>query len=267
MNQSYSGRWSSNSSVQMRMRDVLDGVGLAVRVVVARIDAPRAAGARMGGMQDAVEHGIAQVDVAGRHIDLGAQHARTVRELAGAHAAEEVEVLLHAAVAPWAVPARLGERAAVDAHLLLALVVDVGLAGFDQMLGPVVELLEIIGRVIEVLAPVEAEPAHVGLDGVDVLLLLLGGVGVVEAQVATAAEFLRDAEIQADRLGVADMQVAVGLRRKASDHRLVPACIEVGLHDVADEVTSCFAHGLFDCRHGLVLRCRGSTSRFLGAAH
>ena len=107
----------------------------------------------MCGVQDAVEHRIAQVDVAGRHVDLGAQHARAVRKLAGAHAAEQVEVLLDAAVAERAVLAGLGQRAAVDAHLVLALVVDIGLAGADQVLGPGVELLEIIGRVIEVLCP------------------------------------------------------------------------------------------------------------------
>ena len=70
------------------------------------------------------------------------------------------------------------------------------------------------------LAPVEAEPAHVALDGVDIFLLLLGRIGIVEAQVTAAAEFLGDAEIQADRLGVADMQIAVRLRRKAGDHLL-----------------------------------------------
>ena len=170
------------------------------------------------------------------HVDLGAQHACTVRELARAHAAEQVEVLLDRALPERAVLAGLGERAALDAHLLLALVVDVGLAFLDQVLGPVVELLEVVGRVIEVLAPVEAEPAHVGLDGVDVLLLLPGRVGVVEAQVAAAAELLGDAEVQADRLGMADVQIAVRLRRKPGDDRLVPARIEVPLHDVADEV-------------------------------
>ena len=70
-------------------------------------------------------------------------------------------------------------------------VVDVGLAGPDQVDRPVVELLEVVRREVEVLAPVEAEPAHVGLDGVDVLLLLLDRVGVVEAQVAAAAELAR----------------------------------------------------------------------------
>ncbi len=96
-----------------RMGDALDGVGLAMREVVARIDFPRRAGARMRRVQDAVEHRIAQIDVARGHVDLGAQHARAVGEFAGAHAAEQVEVLLHAAVAERAVLARLGQGAAV----------------------------------------------------------------------------------------------------------------------------------------------------------
>src|SRR5262249_24342288 len=91
------------------------------------------------------------VDVARRHVDPGAQHAGAVLELTAAHAAEEVEVLLHAPPPERAVPARLGERAAVLPHLLLALVVDVGLAGADQHLRPVVELLEIVRGVEEVL--------------------------------------------------------------------------------------------------------------------
>ena len=89
-----------------RVRHALDRVRLAVGEVVARIDAPGVAGARMGGVQDAVEHRIAQVDVARRHVDLGAQHAGAVRKLAGAHAAEEIEVLLDRALAERAVRCR-----------------------------------------------------------------------------------------------------------------------------------------------------------------
>ena len=178
-----------------------------------------------------------------RHVDLGAQHAGAVRELAGAHAVEQIEVLLHRAVPVGAVLAGLGQGAAVGPDLVLALVVDVGLAGADQVLGPVVELLEIVRRVVEVLPPIEAEPAHVALDRVDVLLLLLGRVGVVEAQIAAAAELLRHAEVEADRLGVADVQVAVGLGRKAGDHGGVPPRGQVGLDDVADEIAPRFASG------------------------
>ena len=139
-------------------------------------------------------------------------------KLARPHAAEQVEIFLDGAVAERAVLAGLGQCAAVGAHLLLRLVVDIGLAGADQMLRPGVELIEIVRRVVEVLAPIEAQPAHVALDGVDVFLLFLGRIGVVEAQVAAAAELLGDAEIQADRFGVADMEVAVRLGRKAGDH-------------------------------------------------
>ena len=57
------------------MGDSLDRIRLAMGEIVARVDAPCRAGARMGGMEDAVEHRIAQIDIARRHVDLGAQHA------------------------------------------------------------------------------------------------------------------------------------------------------------------------------------------------
>ena len=103
------------------------------------------------------------------------------------------------------------------------------------------------------LAPVEAEPAHVALDGVDIFLLFLGRVGVIETQIAMAAELLRHAEVEADRLGVADMQIAVRLGRKAGDDLLDAAGIEVGLDDVADEVAPGLRRRRFTACH-IVLR-------------
>src|SRR6185369_14862765 len=111
----------------------------------------------------------------------GAEHPRTVRVLAGAHAGEEVEILGDAALAIRAVGARLGKRAAGGAHLLLRLIVDISLAGGDQVHRPAGELLEIVRRMVEMLAPIEAEPGDVALDGVDILLLLLDRISVVEA--------------------------------------------------------------------------------------
>ena len=64
----------------------------------------------------------------------------------------------------------------------------------------------------------------------------LVGIGVVEAQVALAAELLRDAEIERDRLGVADMEIAVRLRRKAGDHLLDAPGGEVSGDNIADEI-------------------------------
>ena len=100
------------------VRDALDGVRLPVREVVGGIHAPGVTGARMLAVHDPVQHRVAKVDVGRGHVDLGAQDARAVRELPGAHAREEVDALLGRPVAPRAVAAGLGERAAVLADLV-----------------------------------------------------------------------------------------------------------------------------------------------------
>ena len=111
-----------------RVRDALDRVGLAVREVVRRVDAPRVARPRVRGVEDPVQDRVAQVDVARRHVDPRAQVARAVGELASTHPREEVEALLDGPVAPGARSARLGQRAAVLADLVGGQVVHVGLA-------------------------------------------------------------------------------------------------------------------------------------------
>ena len=180
--------------------------------------------------------GIAHVEVRRIHVDLGLESARAVGELAGLHAPKEVEVLLNGAIAVGAFLAAL-EVAAVLGGLLGRQVADVGLAVLDELLGPLVELIEIVGGVELAVLPVGAEPAHVLADGIDVLLLLLGGVGVVEAQVELAAVLLGEAVVEADRLGVADVQIAVRLRRKARmDAAAESAGPVVFLDDLLDEI-------------------------------
>jgi hypothetical protein len=92
--------------------------------------------------------------------------------------------------------------------------VHVGLAGPDELDGKIEELFEIIRGIVQAVIPVESHPADIIHDGVHVLHLLFGGVGVVEAQVAGAVVGLGDPEVQADGFGVADVQVAVGFRGK-----------------------------------------------------
>src|SRR5690606_25904064 len=96
-----------------------------------------------------------------------------------------------------------------------------GLAGTDQVLRPLVELFEIVGRMIEVLAPVKAKPAHVALDRVDIFLLFLDRIGVVKAQMTAPAELLGDPEVEADRFGVTDMEIPVRLGWKTGDDLFV----------------------------------------------
>ena len=205
-----------------RMRDALDGVRLAVREVVARIDLPRRAGARMRRVQDAVEHRVAQIDVARCHVDLGAQHARAVRKLAGAHAAEQVEVFLHAAVAERAVLAGLGQRAAVDAHLLLR-------SGRRHRpcrrgSGPRPSRRAARNN------PTRDRGARPSRSRASARRASMASIYSCSSLAGLVSSKRRlqwppnscgDAEIQADRLGVADMQIAVRLGRKAGHDLLV----------------------------------------------
>src|SRR5690606_17050568 len=123
------------------------------------------------------------------------------------------------AVAPGRGHAGLGQGAAVGADLFGRLLVDVGVAGFHQGLCELVHVAEVVAGEIQVVVavglPVEAQPVHGVDDGIDVFLVFLLGVGVVEAQVAHAAVVARQPEVHADALGVADVQVAVGLGREA----------------------------------------------------
>ena len=97
------------------------------------------------------------------------------------------------------------------------------MAGGDKVFGRAVHEVEVVRRVVQVaflLAvevgfPVETQPLHRVEDGVHVLLFFLLGVGVVKAHVADAAVVARQAEVQADALGVAHVQVAVGFGREA----------------------------------------------------
>ncbi|MCY1531299.1 hypothetical protein D9M68_665200 [compost metagenome] len=201
------------------VRDAFEGVFDRVRPAVHRVDAPLVARAVVGGMAHAVHDRIAQVDVGRSHVDLRAQHQAAVGMLAVAHFAQQRERFRGGAVAPGRIDAGFGQRAAVGTDFLGALLVHVSVAGLDQRLGEFVHVAEVVAGEVQVVVavglPVEAQPVHGLDDGVDVLLVFLFGVGVVEAQVADAAEIARQPEVQADALGVADVQVAVGLRRKA----------------------------------------------------
>ncbi len=182
------------------------------------------------------------MQVRGRHVDLRPQYVFAVGEFARAHAPEQVQVLLDTAVAVRAVRARLRQRAAVGANLLRAQGIDVRQPHLDELLGRLVQRVEVIRSMGQPVAPVEAEPVHVLLDGVDVLLVFLVRVGVVVAQVGSAARLFGNAEIEADRHDVADMQVAVRFRRKPRDDFGVLPGLEIVVDDLADKIPRRFAH-------------------------
>ncbi len=93
------------------------------------------------------------------------------------------------------------------------------------------------------LAPIEPEPAHVALDGLDIFLRFLRRIGIIEPKMAAPPEFLGQAEIEAYGFRVPDVKIAVRFRRKARDHLFDAASLEIGPDDVADEIVSRVARG------------------------
>ena len=100
------------------------------------------------------------------------------------------------------------------------------------------KLLKIVGGVEIPVIPAEAQPLDVVRNGLFELLAFLFGVGVVEAHIALAGIVARHPEVEADRFGMADMQIAVGLGREAGHDALMTPFAQVVFDDVADKVAA-----------------------------
>ena len=152
------------------------------------------------------------------------------------HALEQVEIFCDAPLTRGTVLARFCEGTTIAADFLGAELTDIGLAQLDQLHGEVVELIKIVRGEKEILAPVKAQPADIILDGCHVGLFFLARIGIVEAQMAGAVVFFCDAEVEADGLGVADVQKTVGLGRKTCYRPRVFAAMQVFVDDLANEI-------------------------------
>ncbi|MEY4537605.1 MAG: hypothetical protein RL171_1756 [Pseudomonadota bacterium] len=119
----------------------------------------------------------------------------------------------------WTINAGFAKVATVGAHVVGRLFIDIGVARGDEVFSSAVHEVEVVTGLVRFvvawLAPVKTQPFDRVDDGVDVFHLLFFRVGVVKPQVAHAAVVARQAEVEADALGVADVQVAVGLGREA----------------------------------------------------
>ncbi len=232
-------------------------------------------------MAHAVNRGVAQVDVGRAHVDLGAQHGGAVSQLAVFHIGKALQVLGHAAVAEGAVHAGACEVTTVGLHVFGRLLVHVGQALLNQVHGAAVHEVKVIAGEIQIAFaigtfPVKAQPLNGILDAVHVFLVFFFGVGVVKTQVAHAAIVFGQAEVQANGLGMAHVQVAVGLGREACanlglvhlallvvlriSRRAAPmatcvgALVQVGFNDLAQEVGGfhhfrIFVVGVGGCAH------------------
>ena len=213
-----------------RMGDLLQRVLDRMCIGVHRVDTPLVAGVVVRGSANPVQRRVTHVDVGAGHVNPGAEDCGAVVQLAVAHLAEAHQVFVWATGAEWTVGAKRVEVAARSAHFPGRLLVHVGQAGDNQVLGRPVHEIEVVAR--EIFVGLQragrargagqvcfiAEPLHRVTDAVNVFLLFLLWVGVVEAKVTHAAIFLRQFEVKPDTFGMADVQVAVGFRGKAHSY-------------------------------------------------
>lgn len=133
----------------------------------------------------------------------------------------------------------------------------------NEVLGTAVHEVKVVAGLVTMgrsaVLPIEAQPLHRIDDGVDVTLIFFFWIGVVKTQVANTAVILRQTKVQANAFGVSDVQVSVGLRRKAGtdfggiwraflmrveiSRRAAPAPLrvgalgQIGFNDLAQKIT------------------------------
>ena len=151
--------------------------------IIHRIDAPFVAGLMMFGEFNAVQHRVTHYDKVGRHIDFA-------RRQAAPSANSPLRIFQ---TAPGSLLrcdrgkgyfTRRRQRAAIFADLLWRQLVDIGRAFIDQLNSVLIKLVEIIRGVTDLAAPLETQPLHVTLDGLNELDIFFCWVGIIKAQVA-----------------------------------------------------------------------------------
>ena len=108
------------------MSHAFNGVLLAVRKVISGVDWPLVTRLMMRRVSDAIEDGIAQIHIAGRHVDLGAQHTLSVGKIAVAHLYEQLAIFFNRSITIRTILTRLGQCPSVRSCLLGRQITHVG---------------------------------------------------------------------------------------------------------------------------------------------
>lgn len=162
---------------------------------------------------DTIERRVAHVEVAGSQIDFCAQRHAAFRKFTGAHTAEQIEAFFDRTVTIWAGSRRI-DIAAAGLEFFRGQFADISQSLFNQLFGIGIGLFKIIAAKIQAVIPGKAQPLDILLDSLHIFIILFGGVGIIETQVAQATKFFGDAEVDAQSLAMADMQISVRFRWK-----------------------------------------------------
>jgi len=118
---------------------------------------------------------------------------------------------------------------------------DKGFTFFDQLHSAVIKCFKVIRGEIFSVIPIKPQPADIRFDGFDILHIFFGGVRVVKAQIGQAAVIFGNTKVEANGLGMPNMQVTIGFWWKARMHfSTKPTGLIVLVDNIADEVRFAF---------------------------
>ena len=190
----------------------------------------------MGDVQHTVDERVAEQHIGMSHVDLGTQYQGSGLALTAVHVFEQTEVLFHRTVTVRTVRAGGGGGSLLLGNHFCTLLIHVSPSLLDEPYGKVPELLEIVAGIIHI-RPLEPHPLDVTLNTLNILGVLLLGIGIVETQITDTAVLLGNAEVEGNSLGMTDVQITVGLRRETCLNPLsVLAFCQVIYHYLFHEV-------------------------------
>ena len=116
-------------------------------------------------------------------------------------------------------------------------ITDVRFSFFDERQGVLIKLAKIIRGIIFPVAPIETKPTDILTNGIDVFDFFLLRVGIVKTEIAETLVVPGDPETDADGFGVADVEIAVRLRRETRvDAAAMFAVLAVFVNNIAYKI-------------------------------
>ena len=198
-----------------RVRHSLEEVTLAMRIVIHRIGIPFVARSVVRHIQHTIHDWVAEVHVRTCHVNLSTQNHLSTFHASTVHFLKQTQIFLHRSIPIRTVHSSLRRSTLLGSNLLTGLLIHVCLALLDEFHSKVPQLLEVVAR-IQNLTPLEAQPLDVLLDSLYIFIVLLLRVRIIKTEVANTTIFLRHTKIYGNRLGMTDVQIAIGFRWKTS---------------------------------------------------
>ena len=84
--------------------------------------------------------------------------------------------------------------------------------------------------------PLKTQPANITHDSLGKILAFLERVGVIKTQVGGAAKLTSETKVQTNGFGMSNMQMTIGLRRKACDNFFMFTRLKVTYDNVSYKV-------------------------------